>query len=152
MLCYVLVRDWRSMGQPMRRTLADIVQLVEGFEACTLTPLEFDHQAHMTVALWYLSRLPDAEASERMRAGIRRFAAVHRKEGLYNETVTLFWMKLLRHVLDTAPPRPLAEFADHAIETWGRMDVLFGYYSRDVAFSERAKAAWVEPDRRPIDF
>ena len=87
------------------RSAAEIEALVRAFEQGTLPPGEFNHHAHMTVALWYLRRHPYPEAVDRMRAAITHFAARHHQSQLYNETITLFWMKLLRHVLDQSEGR-----------------------------------------------
>ena len=59
-----------TSASPLYRSSDQIVQLVQAFEAGTLAPQEFNHHAHMTVALWYLSRMPFAEATATMRTNI----------------------------------------------------------------------------------
>jgi len=138
---------------PVYRTEAEIEALARRFEQGTLPPAEFNHHAHMTVALWYLARHPYAQAVDRMRASITHFAAQHHQSQLYNETITLFWMKLLRHVLDqAAPDAPLADKVYAILARWGSMGFVFKHYSQDVAFSPEAKARWVEPDLIPLGF
>jgi hypothetical protein len=131
----------------------EIEQLVESFEACTLAPAEFDHGAHLAVALWYLSESPAPLAEERMRAGLRRYTAHHNAEAMYNETITLFWLKLVRHFLTrTDATRPLAERAHELLTTHSDSKLVFDYYSRALIQTPEAKAAWVEPDLKPLDF
>ena len=132
----------------------EIERVVQGFESCTLLPSELDHGAHLTVALWYLSRLTDAEAGERMRAGLYRFLDHH---GLgyekYNETITLFWIRRIRKFLDDADSkRSLADIANEAITLFGDSRLAFDYYSKERISSEAAKTSWVEPDLKPLDF
>ena len=116
-----------SSSSPAYRSSEQITQLVRGFEAGTLAPQQFDHHAHMTVALWYLWQLPFAEATVAMRANIQRFAARHQQNQLYHETITGFWMRLLRHILDGAEPsEPFAELVYRAITNWGSMEVFSG--------------------------
>ncbi|MEO7912578.1 MAG: hypothetical protein ABIV47_23255 [Roseiflexaceae bacterium] len=135
------------------RSREHIAQLVHAFEAATLAPQQFDHHAHMTVALWYLSQLPFAEATTVMRTNIQHFAASHQQNQLYHETITGFWMRLLRHILDRAEPnQPFAELVYRTITTWGSMEVFFRHYSRECAFSAEARQHWVEPDLLPLPF
>ena len=131
----------------------EIEQLVEGFEACTVPPAEFDHGAHLRVALWYLSELPAPHAEARMRAGLRRYTGHHHAEAMYNETITLFWLKLVRHFLEGAGSnRSLAGRARELLEAYGNAKLVFEYYSRELIQTPEAKASWVEPDLKPLDF
>ena len=132
----------------------EIEAVVRGFESCALQPSDLDHGAHLTVALWYLSRLTDAEATDRMRAGLYRFLDHHgigREK--YNETITLFWIKRVRRFLDDADiARSLADLANEAIALFGDSRLAFDYYSKERINSEPAKSSWVEPDIKPLDF
>ena len=131
----------------------EIERLVESFESCTVAPAEFGHGAHLAVALWYLSQLPAPLAEERMRAGLHRYTAHHNAEAMYNETVTLFWLKLVRRFLERADAeRPLAERANELVTTYDSSKLVFEYYSRALVQTPQAKASWVEPDLKPLDF
>jgi hypothetical protein len=86
-----------------------------------------------------------------MRTNIQRFAAHHHQSQLYHETITGFWMRLLRHILDTAEPdQPFADVVYCAISSWGSMDFFFRHYSRERAFSAQARQQWLEPDLLPL--
>ncbi len=134
----------------------EIKELVESFESCTISREEFDHGAHLAVALWYLARLPYAAAEARMRAGLHRYTAHHNAQANYNETLTLFWLKLVRHFLAraniAANKRPLDELADELLAAHGSSKLAFEYYSRALVQTPEAKTAWVEPDLKPLDF
>jgi len=130
-----------------------IEELVESFESCAVPPAEFDHGAHLAVALWYLSRLPYEAATARMRAGLRRYTRHNNAQANYNETLTLFWLKLVRRFLDRADAaRSLAERADELLTTYNGSKLAFEYYSRELIQTPEAKAFWVEPDLKPLDF
>jgi len=134
------------------RTIAQVIAVVRGFESCTTQPLAFTHQFHLTVALWYLSESPLKEAAERMRASLLRFIEHNNLRG-YNETITLFWMKLLnRRFIEAKADTTLVETINNVIEACSESRIVFDYYSRERLSSEEAKAAWVEPDLRPLDF
>ena len=138
----------------MYTNVEQIESLVGAFETGTLPPERFTHAAHMTVALWYLAHFSMAEATERMRTGLHHFLTYH-GHGLskYNETITLFWMKLLHHFLNAkGADRPLLDVTNEAIASLGSMRFVFSHYSRQLVFSEAARTAWVEPDLLPIPF
>jgi len=138
---------------PEYRSEEQIAQLVRAFEAGTLSPHEFNHHAHMTVAMWYLARMPFAEAVATMRANIQQFATRHNQSQLYHETITGFWMRLLHHVLEHAgPDEPFPDVVDRAIATFGSMQPFFRHYSRERAFSPEARRRWVDPDLLPLPF
>ena len=60
---------------------AEINDLVRRFESCEINPADFRHYQHLTVALWYVREFPYEIASEKTRAGIRKLAAAHGKDG-----------------------------------------------------------------------
>jgi hypothetical protein len=138
---------------PTYRSVEQITEMVHAFETGSLAPDQFNHHAHLTVALWYLTRLPFADATATMRSNIQRFAATHQQSQLYHETITMFWMRLLRHVLDTTEPsEPFADIVYRAICRFGSMQPFFRHYSRDRAFSAEARQQWLEPDLAPMPF
>jgi hypothetical protein len=138
---------------PIYRSNDQIAQLVRAFEAGTLAPHEFSHHAHMTVALWYLSRMPFAEATATMRTNIQHFAARYQQSQLYHETITGFWMRLLHHVLERADAsEAFPDVAYRAITTFGTMQVFFRHYGKERAFSEEARQHWIDPDLVPLPF
>jgi hypothetical protein len=129
---------------------------VRGFENCTLPDAEFDHPSHLTVALSYLhlSRLTVRQATTRMRAALYRYLDHYGEDRRkYNETITLFWVKLVRSFLDKADTqRPLADIANEMIESFGSSQLIYDYYSKEHLLSEAARKDWVEPDIKPLDF
>ncbi|MFL6227380.1 MAG: hypothetical protein ACJ741_01220 [Pyrinomonadaceae bacterium] len=129
---------------------AQIESLVRGFESCSVEG--FNHGAHLAVALWYLARFSEAEAPERMRASLRRFAA-HRNVNLYHETLTVFWLKVVRGFLAReGRGTPLCETANRLIRAHADARLALKYFSEQLLSSGEAKASWVEPDLQPLDF
>ncbi|HEV2802270.1 MAG TPA: hypothetical protein VGW12_17490 [Pyrinomonadaceae bacterium] len=135
------------------RSEREIEKLVEDFESCTVLREEFDHGAHLAVALWYLARFPYAMAEEHMRAGLHRYTAHHNAQANYNETLTLFWLKLVSHFLARADDaHTLDERANELLAAYGSSKLAFEYYSRALVQTPEAKTSWVEPDLKPLDF
>jgi hypothetical protein len=128
----------------------EIKEVVGKFEGCKFALEEFTHARHLTVACWYLCTLPPEVALSRMRDGLRRFITHHERQG-YHETITRFWMELLRHALLRMPPdTQVMDKINNVLEMYTNKDVLFVYYSRDRVLSEAARADWIEPDLREV--
>jgi hypothetical protein len=127
--------------------------LAEGFESCSLPDEDFDHRAHLAVAVWYLSTMTVEEAARMMREGLLRFLAHYEVDPQkYNETITQFWVKRLDKLMREADSSlSLAARADQAIERAGGSEIIFSYYSRKLLFSEEARINWVEPDLKPLE-
>lgn len=133
------------------RTQTQIESLVQAFESATLPNSEFNHHAHLTVALWYLTRLPFVDAVTAMRTSIKHFAAAHQHDHLYHETITLFWMKLARHYLDSVESElALPELVYGALQEIGNTQLMFKHYSHVRLFSSKARQSWIEPDLMPL--
>ena len=128
----------------------EIARLAEEFESCAVE--KFGHVEHLTVALWYLARLPEAEARERVRAGLRRLSALD-NDGRYSETMTIFWLRAVAAFLrDAEPDLTPAELRERLVARFPAARVVFEYYSPELLNSHEAKTAWVEPDLKPLDF
>jgi len=134
----------------------EIEAVVQGFEDCTLPDSEFKHAQHLMVALSYLhlSHLTVAEATERMRGALYRFLDHHAGDRqAYNETITLFWIKLVNSFLEkTDAARPVEEIFKELVESFGNSNLMYDYFSRGQLLSKEAKEVWVEPDLKPLDF
>jgi len=137
-------------AKTIHRSDAEVAEVVRKFETCALLPQEFDHRAHLTVALYFLANFPAEIATARMREGLRRLIA-HYKDTGYHETITLFWLKLVRRFLDeSVGDQRLADVANALLEKFGDSRLLFEYYSRELIQTEKARAEWVEPNLRKL--
>ncbi|MDY6897887.1 MAG: hypothetical protein SWZ49_07375 [Cyanobacteriota bacterium] len=133
------------------KTEADIRSLIAEFENCTLPRSEWNHQAHLTIALWYLNRYDEQEAINRVRQGIQRYNEAMgiktTKDGGYHETLTLFWLRIVSHYLSVNKQKSLnLETAIAIYKTYNDKYLPFQYYSRDLLMSWEARSNWVEPD------
>lgn len=137
------------------RTTGDLESLVRAFEACTLPRSEWTHQAHLTVALWYLVHCSGREATARIRNGIKRYNAANgvqtTKDGGYHETITLFWICIIsKYLLLADAGCSLVEITNGMIARFSDGRFPFEYYSRELLMSWRARTSWVEPDLKPL--
>jgi hypothetical protein len=135
----------------------EVLRLVARFEDATLPKAEWTHQAHLTVALWYASRLPFEEALVVVRERIRRINAAHgvatTPTGGYHETITRFYvMVICGYVAEEAGEAGTdwAARANRLLARYGSRDLPLRHYTKDLLMSAEARFGWVEPDLRPI--
>ena len=124
----------------------EIVDLMRRFESCEIHPADFRHYQHLTVALWYVREFPYEAASEKMRAGIRKLAAAYGKTG-YHETITLFWLVMVRDFAAMADPdEAICDLANRLVTSCDNKDLIKEFYSEGLLASAEAKERWVAPD------
>jgi hypothetical protein len=121
-------------------------EFLNAFESGTLAP--FHHRDHLRMAWLYLQR--DGEVAEAsVLAGLRHFAGVKGASGLFHETLTRFWLRLVRHVAETGRAATFDEmFAIFPRPTDKSLPER--HYSREILWSMAARQAWAEPDLRPM--
>ncbi|MEM6754138.1 MAG: hypothetical protein AAF630_14315 [Cyanobacteria bacterium P01_C01_bin.38] len=137
------------------KTEAEIDSLISKFENCTLPRSEWNHQAHLNVALWYLNRYDEQEAIDIIRRGIQSYNEAMgiktTKDGGYHETLTLFWVRMVSHYLSvTQENKSIYQMAIAISNTYTDKYLPFQYYSRDLLMSWEARANWVEPDLKSL--
>src|SRR5215204_3214744 len=82
---------------------AEIQQVVQGFESCVTEKDSFSHHDHLAVAVWYL-RQDEEQALNLMRASLHRFLDHYDCRANYHETLTRFWIQLVRVELEKLQP------------------------------------------------
>jgi hypothetical protein len=138
-----------SKPDPPFKSEAEIAELVRLFESCELPGTRWTHRAHLAVAASYLRRYPLPEATDRARTHIRRYNESRGNLIGYHETITVLFMRLVARELVGAVD--LAKCVNALAERC-RVDGLLGYYSKDWLWSDAARAEFVDPDLRPLDF
>ena len=137
------------------QTLSEIEILIREFEACTLLRCQWDHHAHLTVALWYLTHYSEPEATNYTRDRIQRYNLAQgiktTKDSGYHETITLFWIEIVRRYLSVATANgSFVDIANGLLHSCGNPRLPLEYYSRELLMSWDARKSWVEPDLKPL--
>jgi hypothetical protein len=128
----------------------------EGFAAGTFPIARWNHAAHVTMAGCYLQLFPRPEATRRIRDGIRHYnecqGTKNTPDSGYHETLTLFWIAMVAHVLEQCDPAlTRLQKARAVVETFAaRRDLFREYYSFDVVRSREARRDWIPPDVKPL--
>jgi hypothetical protein len=119
---------------------------LHAFETGTLPHSEFGHRGHIRIAWLYLRAYGWDEGVIHIREGIQRFAAAHGATTKYHETITLFWARVVHHMLTDQPY--IDRFDDFLIHFPQILDshLIERHYSFDLLRSPLARQQWVEPD------
>lgn len=123
-----------------------------------MTRERFNHRAHLFVGLHHLSDpwLDDeAAGAERVRRAILAFndkvGAVQTETSGYHETITLFYVRIIRHFLGgRKSSEAFDDLGEALIAEWGDPKLPLQYWSKERLMSWDARLAWVEPDLKPI--
>ncbi len=131
---------------------AEVAEMVALFEACEWPYARWTHRAHLGVALVYLRALPFDEALARARRHIPLYNRARGDPNGYHETVTvLFLRRVHRYLRDRPGPLSLAAAVEELAAACD-MRWPLRYYSPERLWSAEARAGWLEPDLRPLDF
>ena len=138
------------------RSPKEIDSLIHAFQEGNLSRSQWTHEAHLTVALWYLCYDSEQEAINAIRNGIKRYNSVQgietTKNSGYHETLTLFWVRTIRRYLaDESRNRSMVNLANGLIAKYADRTLPFTYYTRDRLMSSEARINWVEPDLRSLE-
>jgi hypothetical protein len=121
----------------------------EAFESLKVPSEVFHHREHIRLAWIYTREFPQGQALERMVQGIQAFAKHHGAAAKYHHTITVAWMRLVRHAARATPTPDYNAFASahpRLFNPW----LLEYYYSRARLQSDAARHAWIEPDLRSL--
>ncbi|SRR5579883_2233414 len=132
-----------------------IQRLINAFEATTLPRDQWTHTAHLTVALWYLTKYALPTAVQQIREGIQRYnTAVGIRltpNSGYHETITLFWIQVICcYVTAQGITGFTPDVITQLMERYGDPQLPFRYYSRDRLLSWDARINWIEPDLQAL--
>jgi hypothetical protein len=125
-------------------------ELIRAFESCELAGASFHHADHVRLTWIYVCRFGESDATERVLAGIRRFAERNGSPKKFHFTQTCAWVRLVaaaqRESIDV---KIFLEFVAAHPELLDA-NALAGYYSKALLDSPAARSGWVEPDIGPL--
>lgn len=132
-------------------TVEEIEAFIDAFEACTLPKVRWTHQAHLVVALWYLTHHAPADALDIVRRRIRAYneavGTANTDTGGYHETLTRLYLRgvaahVAAHSKESLPVCVVALLQSPlASRDWP-----LRFYSSERLFSVAARRHWLEPD------
>ena len=131
------------------KTKQAILNLVVSFENASVSETDWRHAEHLIVALYYLTQFDLETSTNKMRDGIfnllKSFNIDLTKMMPYHETLTIFWMRTVDDFRSSKDGNSVVEIGNELIKTFDK-DFPFKFYSRELLFSDEARAKFVEPD------
>lgn len=120
------------------------------FEACTVVPSQFNHEAHVRLAYVYLVESDVDSAVQRMREALLKFLEHNDiPRSKFHETITRAWVLAVRHFMSKSTSTSSTDFIAKNQELLDSK-IMLTHYSARVLFSSDARASFVEPDLDPI--
>ncbi len=140
-------------------SLESLRACLSAFEAGALVKAEWTHGAHVAAAATYLYRAPGYDFGAvlpLMRQRISEFnlsaGGSNTQTSGYHETLTRFWLEIVRaHLADVIPASELGA-ARRAVSRFGQERLLHSaYYLGDVVKDTAAHSSWREPEPKPLE-
>jgi hypothetical protein len=122
----------------------------EAFESLRIPNEMFHHREHIRLAWIYSREYPQEQALARMVQGIQAFAKHHGAATKYHHTITVAWMRLVRHAVREGPQAPDFNTFAAAHVHFFHARLLEYYYSKARLQSDAARYDWLDPDLRPL--
>jgi hypothetical protein len=122
----------------------------EAFESLRIPNEMFRHREHIRLAWIYSCRFPEEQTLALMVQGIQAFAKHHGAASKYHHTITVAWMRLVRHAAHSVPPALDFNAFASAHPRLFNPRLLEYYYSQARLQSDTARHAWIEPDLRSL--
>ena len=120
------------------------------FDACTIAPSEFNHQAHVRLAYIYLTEGDANSAVQKMRDALLKVLEHNNvPRSKFHETLTRAWVLAVQHFMNRSTSTSAADFIAKNPELLDSK-IMLTHYSASVLFSADARASFVEPDLDPI--
>jgi hypothetical protein len=127
-------------------------EFLRAFHESTLSSEDFRHLGHLRLAWLVLRRHSLEEALPLLSGGIGQYASSKGASGMYNETLTQFWVRIVNHALQANPSA--LEF-EQFITTFPILldkQLPFHHWRRETLGGNRARSDWLEPDLQPLPF
>lgn len=117
------------------------------FEACEVSPSEFDHAAHVRLAYVYLCGNSVDAATEKMKGSLLDFLAhLGVDQSKYHATITRAWVMAVHHFMAISSPCQSAHAFVQANPVLLDSKIMLTHYSAERLFSPRARHSFVSPD------
>lgn len=133
-------------------TDAELDDLVQRFQTCTLLKHEWTHAAHMAVGTWHVAHFGTDETLTRLRSAIQllnvSLGGVNDDANGYHETITRAYVTLIAGQAADGSAAAVRRVLGGPLAA---KDVLLRFYSKDRLMSVAARRGWVEPDLMPLD-
>jgi len=127
-------------------------EFLRAFHDCKLSSKDFRHRGHLRLAWLVLRSHSFEEALQNLSIGIRQYAGSKGASGMYKETLTQFWIRIVNHAIQAQPSAQEFEQFINIFPTLLDKQLPFYHWRQETLDSYRARSDWLEPDLRPLPF
>jgi uncharacterized glyoxalase superfamily protein PhnB len=121
-------------------------EFLQQFDAGTLDPASFDHEAHFRAAWLCLREAPFRDAVGRLRRGLKRLAIAAGQPQRYHETITVAYARLIHRQMRFLGPTTWEEFRARSGDLFAPdLGALRALYAQDVLDAPEARRAFMPP-------
>ena len=127
-------------------------QFKQQFQACTLDPALFTHEAHLRLAWIYIQQYGIEKALENIPTQIINFVDNVGARDKYNHTLTIAAIKTVYHFCLKSTADNFVDFIQEFPRlTHNFKDLIAAHYQVDIFNNELAKREFIEPDLLPYN-
>ena len=131
------------------------IEVVRKFQDHSLDKSLWNHQAHITTAIWYLMNYDRDDALCRIRSGIISYNLGTGGENTgsngYHETITVYWWKLIDLYIKAHGGFEYDQLCDSfLLSPYAGQAKAFEFYTKEKLLSSQARACFVPPDIKEI--
>lgn len=124
------------------------------FNERTIADPDFGHEAHLRAAYLVIQHHGYENAMPAMRNGLRELLANAQLDGYkprtgYHETITVFWLRTVHRLMAGRSFADSNAFVRSSPELLDKR-LMLRHYSKDRLMSDAARAAFIEPDLKPL--
>ena len=122
------------------------------FEAGTLNPELFTHEAHLRLAWIHLKHYGEEAAIRNVSKQLQNYVGILGAQDKYNQTLTIAAVKAVFHFMNKSKSDQFQDFiAEFPRLKFNFKDLMAQHYSVDIFNSKTAKQVFLEPDLAPFD-
>lgn len=117
------------------------------FQACTLDPAIFSHEAHLRLAWIHIKNYGIDIAVGNIRKQLQQFVGHINAKGKYNDTLTVAAIMAVNHFIKRSGTNNFIDFInEHPGLKTNFKDLVKTHYSQDIFNSDEYKRNYVAPD------
>jgi len=123
----------------------------EQFQACTLSPAIFSHEAHLRLAWIHITKYGIDRAVTNITEQLLKFVDYVGAAGKYNKTVTVAAIKAVNHFIGRSNADSFHDFIrKNSRLKFNFKELMSAHYQTDIFKSDIARQQYLEPDLLPF--
>jgi hypothetical protein len=133
----------------------EIEELIEAFRTRTLPKNDWTHEAHLTVAIWFLRNHNLDEATCQLKSSIISYnlsvGGVNDGSHGYHETLSIFWIDVVHFFVTQNDDLELIDAVNQFLNnSLANRRLPFMFYHNEELLASPARARYLSPNKEPM--